>query len=66
MPVPTASPSSAVDPRSWTATTVGDAAGWTHPVPDALIARLSPSTRRRAGATRRSPTCASPRTSGRR
>jgi alpha-ketoglutarate-dependent taurine dioxygenase len=37
VPVPTASPSSAVDPRSWTAATVGDAAGWTDPVPDALI-----------------------------
>jgi alpha-ketoglutarate-dependent taurine dioxygenase len=29
-----------VDPRSWTAETVGAAAGWTHPLPDALIARL--------------------------
>ena len=30
----------AVDPKSWTAETVGDTAGWTHPLPDALIARL--------------------------
>ena len=30
----------AADPRSWTAETVGAAAGWTHPLPDALIARL--------------------------
>ena len=28
------------DPRSWTAETVGDAAGWTHLLPDALIAPL--------------------------
>ena len=28
----------AADPRSWTAETVGDPAGWTHPLPDALIA----------------------------
>ena len=30
----------AADPRSWTAETVGAAAGWTHPLPDALIAPL--------------------------
>ena len=30
----------ATDPRSWTAETVGDPAGWTHPLPDALIASL--------------------------
>jgi alpha-ketoglutarate-dependent taurine dioxygenase len=28
------------DPRSWTAETVGAAAGWTHPLPGALIAPL--------------------------
>jgi alpha-ketoglutarate-dependent taurine dioxygenase len=31
---------SAADPRSWTAETVGAPAGWTHPLPDALIAGL--------------------------
>jgi alpha-ketoglutarate-dependent taurine dioxygenase len=31
---------SADDPRSWTAGTVGDPAGWTHSLPDALIAPL--------------------------
>ena len=30
----------AADPRSWTAETVGAPAGWTHPLPDALIAPL--------------------------
>ena len=30
----------AVDPKSWTAETVGDTAGWTHPLLDALIDRL--------------------------
>jgi alpha-ketoglutarate-dependent taurine dioxygenase len=28
------------DPKSWTAQTVGNPAGWTHPLPDALIAPL--------------------------
>ena len=31
---------SPADPRSWTAETVGAPAGWTHPLPDALIAPL--------------------------
>ena len=46
------------DPRSWTAETVGAAAGWTHPLPDALIAPLRSIAEGRAGATCRSPTCA--------
>jgi alpha-ketoglutarate-dependent taurine dioxygenase len=29
-----------VDPKSWTAATVGDSADWTHPLPDTLIATL--------------------------
>jgi alpha-ketoglutarate-dependent taurine dioxygenase len=42
MPVSSATDwhAAAVDPRSWDAQTVGDAAGWTHRLPDALIARL--------------------------
>jgi alpha-ketoglutarate-dependent taurine dioxygenase len=40
MPVATEWKSPADDPRSWTAATVGDPAGWTHPLPDALIVPL--------------------------
>jgi alpha-ketoglutarate-dependent taurine dioxygenase len=29
-----------IDPRSWTAATVGDSSAWTYPLPDTLLARL--------------------------
>lgn len=40
MPSATELKAPADDPRSWTAASVGDPAGWTHPLPDSLIAPL--------------------------